>query len=156
MILIALVLWIIILTMIVFALSRKVNTLARIITYTPRIYEKILKIKSLKKKPRRRYIVFEIVSSEPITFAELDTCIKSNIRELLGILGSSQISYKLIEYDEKTKRGIIRTDSASKNTIIAVMGLSREISGKRILIIPLRITGTVKKARQLIRSTRTR
>ena len=150
-IIVGIALWTMLLTLIIYKLKKKIEILGKmLIRGVRRSYIKALEA----RKPRRkRYIVFEVISNEIITSSELNHALKEEAEKLLGILGLSDITLKLIDFDEKFKRGIIRTDNHSKYVVLALLGLIRNINDKKVLLIPLKTTGTIKKARQLIRST---
>lgn len=144
-------LWTILLTLIVFKLKKRIEILGKMLVHG--IRKSYIKALEARKPRRKRYIVFEVISNETITASELNHTLGEEAEKLLGILGLSDITLKLIDFDEKLKRGIIRTDNYSKYIVLALLGLIRNIGNKKVLLIPLKTTGTIKKARQLIRST---
>ncbi len=102
------------------------------------------------KKPRRRYLVFEIASIKDIDPGLLESSIKEKFKDLFGITNLADSYLKLIYYDNKTKRGIIRIRHIYLNHLITTIALIRKIDNDEILIIPIRTSGTINKARKLI------
>jgi ribonuclease P/MRP protein subunit POP5 len=104
----------------------------------------------LARRPRRRYIVFEVI---PGGFREEEVwgAIKATAERLAGLLGLSLSGLTLIDYDEERSRGIVRVRREYKGLALAVLSMTRSISGTRALIVPLAATGSVKRARRLLR-----
>lgn len=103
--------------------------------------------KSTYRERVKRYVVFRVLRIDDTpNFEELESCLKEAVREGLGLLGSSDISVKLIRYRVESGIGILRI--VSNNIYPAIFSISRvrKCGGKRILISPLKITGTIKGA----------
>ncbi len=102
------------------------------------------------RRPRRRYIVFEVLTSGNIGQGSLEEAIKDQVRRVLGASGLVGSGVDLIQYDEARRRGILRVRSDYKYSIIGILGLVRNVDGARVLIIPLAVTGSIKRARRLM------
>jgi len=104
----------------------------------------------LARRPRRRYIVFEVI---PGGFREEEVwgAIRATAERLAGLLGLSLSSLTLIDYDEERSRGIVRVRREYKGLALAVLSMTRRVSGTKVLIVPLATTGSVKRARRLLR-----
>ncbi len=103
-------------------------------------------------KRGKRYIVFEVLGTEPLKFEELREAVVSTVRRVYGELGEARLRIKLVEYDEARRRGILRVRREFKLHALAVLGLIRSFNGRRLLIIPISTTGSLKRARALVRS----
>jgi RNase P/RNase MRP subunit POP5 len=99
----------------------------------------------------RRYIVFEVLGTEPVKFEELRDAIMGTVRRVYGELGEARLRVKLIEYDEVRRRGILRVRREFKLQALAVLGLTRDFNGRRLLLVPISTTGSLKRARALVR-----
>ncbi len=107
------------------------------------------------KKPgklRKRYIVFSIVSEDRFSKKEIEDSLKKKISKVYGIIGAAKADPKIVFYDPSIKKGIVRTSHKEKDLVLAVLSLIREINGKKVLIIPLKTTGTIKRARKYMYS----
>ncbi|MEM4970962.1 MAG: Rpp14/Pop5 family protein [Sulfolobales archaeon] len=103
--------------------------------------------KSTYRERVKRYVVFRVLRIDDTpNFEELENCLKEAVKEGLGLLGSSDTSVKLIRYRVESGIGILRI--VSNNIYPAIFSISRvrKCGGKRILISPLKITGTIKGA----------
>ncbi|MEB3860278.1 MAG: hypothetical protein LRS43_03615 [Desulfurococcales archaeon] len=105
--------------------------------------------KRLARK-RRRYIVFE-AAGDHASMEGIDREIRSQIRRLLGIKGLSDMGYKLVYFDSKTGRGIIRVYSEYKLHLLGVLGLIRRIGDGSVRLYPIATTGSLKKASSYLR-----
>jgi len=103
------------------------------------------------RKRGRRYVVFEVLGTEPVGFEELKGAIEGTVRRVYGELGSAMFGVKLIEYDEVRRRGVLRVRRDFKLYALAVLGLVRSSNGRRLLLIPLSTTGSLKRARAVVR-----
>ena len=100
-------------------------------------------------KPKRRYIVFEIIPGN-LDYAEVEAALNEALRKLVGIVGESSSRMKLLYFDKRRSRGIIRVRREYKYLALAVLGLTRSIAGRRVIVIPLAVTGSIKRAKQLV------
>jgi ribonuclease P/MRP protein subunit POP5 len=104
------------------------------------------------RRRKKRYIVFEVLGVEPVKFEELRDAIMGTVRRVYGELGEARLRVKLIEYDEVRRRGILRVRREFKLHALAVLGLTRDFNGRRLLLVPISTTGSLKRARALVRS----
>ncbi len=113
-------------------------------------YRILLKVRDKFRKARNRYLVFEVVSLGSIDSKAIESSISSKFRSLYGDLLFSDSYYKLVYFDEKNKRGIIRIRHKYINNLIAVLGLIRRLDHQDALLIPIRTSGTIKRAKNYI------
>lgn len=99
------------------------------------------------KKRRKRYLVFRIyrIDNNP-SFEELDLCIRETIREGIGLLGMVETGVKLIRYNSTSGFGVLRIVSSYIDRTIFSISRMRLCNNKRLLFIPLVLTGTLEKA----------
>lgn len=100
------------------------------------------------KKPRKRYIVFSLVGEDKIPLESINEVLKKTFIKYYGESIYGKASPRIILYDENTGRGILRVANLFVDHAIATLGLIKDIDGKKCLIIPIRTTGTLKKARE--------
>jgi len=125
------------------------------------IIHSLIKIRSDKarlatlKPKRKRYIVFEVLYDGSLNFNDMNSLIMNSFKKLFGDYGISEFNIKLLQYDDKLKRGILRTNNVSKEAVIAGLSFIREINGKPISIYPIKTSGTLKKAREILNTLKT-
>jgi len=108
----------------------------------------------LVKEKRNRYVIFEILSLERIAISkhELLEAMFSKILSLYGEFGASNIHLRLIEYDSSFQRGILRCNHKSLVMLRAALCMISELKGKSAFIRIIKVTGTLKKAREILNS----
>ncbi len=101
-------------------------------------------------KPRRRYVVFEVVPISgdlgSLSREELEEALSRSYRELNGLVGLSLARPTLVHYDRSRGLGVLAVKHTWKRQAILAMSLVREVGGVRVLLNPLRTTGTRRKA----------
>ena len=111
----------------------------------------INKIKNRRDTKAKRYVVFYVVSEDQkINAKDLEEAIRSAVKELLGSLWLDISNPRVIIYLEESNEGIISTNRAGYKAVIASLPLVKRVNGKKVLIVPKRTTGSLKKAKKLI------
>mgnify|MGYP000636765705 CR=1 FL=1 len=108
------------------------------------------------KKIRRRYIVFSIVSEHDFDKRELEKAIRRKLALLYGMISLAKADPQLVFYDPKLKRGVLRTSHVMKDYVLAALSIIRNINEKQLLIIPIKTTGTIKKAKKIMYTIKTK
>ena len=103
-----------------------------------------------------RYLVFELISDEKISYSDMTNAIWNSMLNLLGELETSDAKMWLIQnlYDEKSQRGVIKCRHDFVEKMRAVLSLIHMISEKRVIINILGVTGTIKSARNKYLTTK--
>ncbi len=132
---------------------RTLLNIMRLLETYPRVFERLAKVVESKKKIRKRYIVIRVISQDKVTRKELDKAIRDTIRNIIGVKGLADTNYTLIDYDEQLGLGIIRSNNKMYKIVIGLLGMVRTIGNNtRALIIPISTHGTIKKAKEKIKS----
>ncbi len=131
--------------------EKKVNVLVELLSNYPRIVERLSKRIEAKKRVRKRYIVFEVISECKLSSEELSKEVSSKVMELLGRRGVAEIGYRFLFFDENLNMGIVRSTNRAYKLMIGILGLVRRISDCRVLIIPVSVHTTLNKAYEKIR-----
>ncbi|MBN1800735.1 MAG: hypothetical protein JW891_04470 [Candidatus Lokiarchaeota archaeon] len=98
------------------------------------------------KRERQRYILFKIIS-ENIEYLDQNEFLKSiwsSIWRFFGMKEANKIGLWLVDFKTDPGYGIIRCAHITKELIITALTLITEINGKRIIISPLKTSGTIK------------
>lgn len=127
---------------------RELNLLRRLVKLlAKRKYKDVL---GKTKKLRKRYIVFTIVSEHSFSRKEIEEAVRKNINKVYGFIGLARADPKLVYYEPSLKKGVIRTSHLEKELVITALSLVREVNGKKLVIIPLKTTGTIKRAKKYL------
>jgi len=110
-------------------------------------------VKSVKK-PRKRYVVFVALCEDKVYLNNVEEAVKKAFIEYYGKSMYHKASPQLILYDENSGRGVIRVLHTCTDHLLATLGLVKKINDKNCLLLPLRTTGTLKKAREYLEKLR--
>lgn len=102
------------------------------------------------KKPRRRYIVFTTLCESSVSRVGVEKSIREKIAEYYGQGTLHKASPHVVFFDEKTGRGIVRVLHTCVDHVVAVMGFIKNIEEVKCIVIPIRTTGTLKRAREYV------
>lgn len=105
-----------------------------------------------RERPRDRYIVFEVASSGKPRLEDLEEAIRTVALSVLGATGYVDSRLRLIDYDETSRRGILRVRNTYKYHALAILGLIRRAGRVPVVLVPLSTHGTIRRARRLLRS----
>lgn len=97
------------------------------------------------EKLKKRYISFTIKSQENLSQNDVKSGLYINALRFFGELGFSEIAFKLMVYDEKEKRGIIRCWRNAKEKVRGFLALINELNGKKARVISQKTSGMVNK-----------
>ena len=103
------------------------------------------------KKERQRYILFKIIRKNGDSFEKkvLLNSIWNSIWRYFGMKEANKIGLWLLELDLEENFGILRCSHNTKEVIISAMSLIKEINGKRVILSPLKTSGTIKAIRRI-------
>ncbi|ABN69955.1 ribonuclease P protein subunit Rpp14 [Staphylothermus marinus F1] len=137
-------------------LMLRLNVLQKNIDLLKLVYIKSKEAMSKPSKIRKRYIVFAILSSSDFNIDK--TTIEKSIRlyweKFFGRISLVKADPQLIYFDPSIKRGVLRVAHIYKDEALAVLGIIKKINNYNCLLIPLKTTGTLKKARKIMYSLR--
>jgi RNase P/RNase MRP subunit POP5 len=105
------------------------------------------------KEERQRYILFKIVKEDPIFLNEkiLLNSIWHSIWKYFGMKGATKIGLWLVEFNIDDAYGIIRCSHITKEMVISALTMIQEISGVRIILSPIKTSGTLNKIKKVIK-----
>ena len=96
-------------------------------------------------RPKKRYVAFKCVGSdsEAISEREAKEEVQKSILAFFGELGYSELNYKFIGYDAKSKTGVVRCTRGKEQQIIACLSLVSSVAGKKARTMPVSVSGTL-------------
>lgn len=113
--------------------------------------------KTKVSKPRKRYMVFELipVSGElsGLGRRHVEEAIENVSKLLFGTLGYELMRPTLVYYDESRAVGIISFKHSWRNHILLALSLIKEVGGVKVMAVPVKTTGTRRRALEYIKKT---
>jgi len=103
------------------------------------------------KKERQRYILFKIIGDNTVSFEKrefLDS-LWNSIWRYFGMKEANKIGLWLLELDLEKNYGILRCSHNTKEIMISALSLIKEVAGKRVILSPVKTTGTIKTIKKI-------
>ena len=96
-----------------------------------------------------RYIIFEIVSEQPVQYQDFVDAIWSSITNFLGELSGADAQLRVLRnlYDAKSQRGVIRCRHDMIEHVRTSLSMITMIGESRCVVKIDGVTGTIKSAR---------
>ena len=103
------------------------------------------------KLERQRYILFKIIKETNLFCEKQDflNLIWRSIWRYFGMKEANKIGLWLVKLNLEEEIGIIRCTNKTKEEIISALTLIREINGKRIILSPIKTSGTIKGLKKI-------
>ena len=105
------------------------------------------KIKATMKE-NWRYIVFDLISKTTSKEQDIVRAITGSILKMFGDIGASKTNVWLIEYDAKTKKGIVRCSHTAVQTVVASITSITKLNDSEAAFVVKGVSGTIKKAKE--------
>lgn len=100
------------------------------------------------KRERNRYLVYEVFSSEsPVHSEDIGRAIWKAALELLGELGVARSGLRVVDFDERKQKGVIKVNHTSVEEGRLVLSLVKEVNKKKLGLRVIGVSGILKKAR---------
>jgi len=91
---------------------------------------------------RKRYVLFELNGVE-LPEHRLKHALYAEALKFFGEYGLSFAALKLIEYDEKTKHGILRCERSNLEPVLGFLALVSSLDRKPARLVTVRSSGTI-------------
>jgi len=98
---------------------------------------------SLKQK--KRYVVFEIISKDKLSYRDVKKDINSVLLRFLGELGYGKAGIMFIDKKYKFPYGMIKVNHKFVNELKAGLALVKSIGGKKLIVKSVVTSGSIKK-----------
>lgn len=106
------------------------------------------------KSERSRYILFKLIKEENVNFEPqvILNAIWKSIWRFFGMKEANKVGLWLIEYNNDKGFGLIRCAHQTKELIITAISLVNDISGNKIILSPIKTSGTIKTIKEFQKS----
>lgn len=71
-----------------------------------------------------------------------------SIWRYFGMKEANKIGLWLVEFKQEESSGIVRCSHETKEIIITALTLIKEINGKRVILSPIKTSGTIKSLKE--------
>lgn len=104
-----------------------------------------------RKKRGKRYLVFLLLQEKPERRVEVvGGWITDALKRGLGELEFSLCRPHLIYFSPRRGRGVLRVNKECVAKVITCLSLERRMGNSKVLFVPIRTTGTLKRARKYL------
>jgi len=117
-----------------------------------RLSSEKLAIRNVVRKPRKRYLIFQVLAENTLSKNDVEKVFNKVFNEFFGILGGGEANPKLVLYDDKSMRGVLRFVHTQRSKVLFALAMVSEVTDGKIGFIPLKITGTLRKAKEIVKT----
>ncbi|MFH8080389.1 MAG: Rpp14/Pop5 family protein [Candidatus Aenigmatarchaeota archaeon] len=105
-----------------------------------------LKVLPPTLREKHRYVLFKVISEEPIEYSDLESAIWNTMLDFLGEHGVAKTSVWLLKdrWNKDEQTCIIRCNHLSVASTIASLGLITRLGDVRVCMKILKVSGTIK------------
>jgi len=104
-----------------------------------------------ERRERRRYLIIRLIYSGKLGRVELESLLLNAYEKLFGSSRSSTAGLKVMDLDKRTGTAIIRFKAPRKWEVLAALGAVENLSEGKVIVVPLRVSGTLRKAKDHVR-----
>jgi len=103
-------------------------------------------------REKHRYISFQVISEEPISYSSLEYAIWNQFLDTFGEVGVAKMGMWLIKniYDSEKQIAVIRCNNKSVHQIVGGLGLINRLGDTRVIFKILKISGTIRGLRKVV------
>ena len=101
------------------------------------------------KKRSWRYLLVKIISEKSLTTEGVKLAVNYAVRSLFGEWGLMKIAPRILSFDEKSNKVIIRCNSSAVNKLRASLVLMTRTNDYAAAICVIKISGTIKSLKRL-------
>jgi len=95
---------------------------------------------------KKRYVSFALsLGGTPPAYSEAKSVVHEHFLSMFGEFGIALLAFKLIKYDPKSGRGMLRCERSRVEEAIFCMACMSEWNGKKCRLEPLSTGGSVKR-----------
>ncbi len=134
----------------VYRMSRKLSLLLQAVN--SKTLAKMLATLKRSGRRRKRYMIFEVVSDKEVSAGLLEYEVRAVFRKLFGDMHLARASLSIQYFDNRLNVGIIKFSHLYRHKTLAALGVMRTVGDAKVMIIPLRTTGSLRKALKYVKS----
>ncbi|MEK6941930.1 MAG: Rpp14/Pop5 family protein [archaeon] len=109
-----------------------------------------LKVKA-SKRPKKRYLLFEVKSLQTLESDFVKRFLVFSLRDFFGAKFEQKRIWVVL-FDQKKSMGIIRCSHLAANEISVFLGALNSLGGKKVSLLAILSSGSIKKLKQKIKS----
>ncbi len=114
---------------------------------------KIIRIKPISPslREKKRYLTYEIISQNKLSFNEAKSSIDSANLRFLGEL--SMAKYGIIHLDElyHENKGVLKVNHKYVNELKTSLALIRQINNDKVIVNTINISGMINKSKKMLK-----
>lgn len=107
-------------------------------------------VKPSRGRIRKRYVVIRLLSRDVLKREEVEEALSETFIRFFGEAGYVKANPKLVYFNEESGSCIVRINHTYVRALISVIWMIRDINGKQCLMIPIKTTGTIRKAHRVM------
>jgi RNase P/RNase MRP subunit POP5 len=96
-------------------------------------------------KPKKRYILFEIISNKTFQTKVVEDAVLNAIKEFIGILGVAKVAPMFVKEKFKDNKFVLKVGHKFTDEIKSALILVKEIKNEQVIIKSVVTSGTLKK-----------
>ena len=104
-------------------------------------------------REKARYLVFEVVSKDEVSFTDAVSAISNSIKSLFGDFGLANARLWPVKNSWKDNKGIVKVDRSFINQTKASFIVLNKINSTEVIIRSLFVSGTIKKAKEFLENS---
>lgn len=133
----------------VYRVSRRLGLLLQAVK--GRTIAKMLTALKSGGRRRKRYMIFELVSSKEVSAGLLEYEVRAAFRKLFGEVHLARAALSIQYFNNQLNIGVIKYSHTYKYKVLAALGVTKRIGDAKVMVIPLRTTGSLRRALKYIK-----
>ncbi len=105
-------------------------------------------------KEKKRYVVYELLSDQPVDGGE--RAVLGHLQTTLGLFDGAKAGILPVKYDAKLQTGVLRVSNAAADKVKAALLLLTAINGVKVIPRVRGVSGILKKTERFLPTQRTR
>ncbi len=106
----------------------------------------------VRRKRRKRYMVFELMSDREVSAGLLEYEIRNTFKKLFGEVHLVRAALAVQYFNNQSNIGVIKYSHMYRYKVLAVLGVVRRVGDAKVMAVPLRTTSSLKRALKYVRS----
>ena len=112
-----------------------------------------MQIKATQRE-NQRYLVYDILSEQPLPLATMITTIQAAVKDYFGIQGLAKANIHFMTQEKN--RGIIQTNAKNVNELRTALAFVKHINQQNVMIKTINVSGIYKKSETAMKNILTK